>query len=86
MATPQSQQEQNFPPRTVISAAPVDLALVSYTDNDGQVVSQFAIVGNNNVILLDSREIGVGQERRPAGQAGGWLKDGILKAMGKVTE
>lgn len=85
MASPQQQQEtQTYQPRTVISAAPVDLALVSYADNDGNVVTQFAIVGKNTVILLDSREIGIGQERRPAGQAGGWLKDGILKAMGKT--
>lgn len=80
---PLTETQQQYQPKTVLSAAPVDLAMVSYVDNDGEVVTQFAIVGNNNVMLLDSKEIGLGTERKPAGQAGGWLKDGILKAMGR---
>jgi hypothetical protein len=77
------QTEEKLQPRTVLSAAKVDLALVSYVDQNGELVTQFAIIGNHNVVLLDSKEIGVGQERKPAGTATGWLKDGILKAMGR---
>lgn len=83
MAQPQMQEETKYAPKTVLSAVAVELALVSYTDGDGMMTTQFAIVGNNNVMLLDSKELGLGSERKPAGQAGGWLRDGILAAMGK---
>lgn len=75
--------KKEFGPNQVVSASPVELAMVSYTDSGGEVITQFAIVGTSNVVLLDSKTIGIGQERTPAGKAHGWLRDGILKAMGR---
>lgn len=57
--------------------------MVSYTDPDGEVVTQFAIVGKSNVVMLDSRSIGLGTEKTAAGKASGWLREGILQAMGR---
>jgi len=79
----EQQTQAETKPNSVLSAKAVDLALVSYTDPNGEVQTQFAIVGAQNVVLLDSSKLGVGQVRTPAGSATGWLKDGILKAMGR---
>ena len=62
----------------------MDLALVSYVDQNGNEVTQFAIVGDNTVVLIDRKEMGIaGQERTPSGFATGWLRDGILVKMGR---
>jgi hypothetical protein len=75
---PQEPQEQQFPPNTVQSTKKVDLALISYSDGTGQQVTQFAIVGDNSVLLLDSKELVGAEGRTPTGFATGWLKDGVL--------
>lgn len=57
------------------------MKLIRYTDQNGESMVQFALVGANNVILLDHKEIGLGPERTPMGFATGWLKEGVLTLM-----
>lgn len=59
------------------------MVIVSYVDQDGREVNQFAIAGDNNVMLLDSRSIGLGTARTPSGFATGWLRAQILEALGR---
>lgn len=68
-------------PRTVQSAKLVDLAIVSYTDNDGISHSQLMVVGANTVIMLDGRGLGYSTRPEPGGIAAAWLKDAVLKAL-----
>lgn len=68
-------------PGTVIAAKKVDLALVSYVDESGRVLTQLAIVGDNTVHLLESRHFGVSKETTPQGIAHEWLKNGVLEKM-----
>lgn len=80
--------QAKIPPKTVRSVRPVDMVLVSYVDQNGVEVNQFAFAGDNTVLLIDRKEMGIAsQERTPSGYATGWLREGILKAMGrKVIE
>jgi hypothetical protein len=70
-------------PRTVQSAKLVDLAIVSYTDHEGQSHSQLFVVGEKTAIMLDGRTLGYSTRPEPAGIAGRWLRDEILKALKK---
>ena len=53
-------------------------ALVSYADESGQVITQLAIIGENNVNLLESRALGIAKATTPQGRASKWLTDGIM--------
>ena len=80
------QNKKDLPPSTLQSVKGVDIALVSYTDQNGQQINQFAVVGDNSVLLLDNRSFAGGTERTPAGFATGWLKDQVLKAFHQETK
>ena len=56
-------------PRTVLSAQPVELVLITYADESNQLVTQFGVVGEKNVHLLESRSLGVSRNSTPQGQA-----------------
>lgn len=57
------------------------LALVSYADDSGVVYTQLAVIGENNVNLLESRSLGISQNTTPQGKASKWLSDAILEKM-----
>ena len=59
------------------------MALVSYVDESGQTVTQLAVVGEQNVNLLESRALGVTKTSTPQGRASKWLTDGILAMVKK---
>lgn len=84
MALQQETQKGN--PRTVQTVKRVDLALVSYADHNGEVVNQFAVVGDSTVLLLDNKEFAGTSERSPSGWATGWLKDQVLAQFHKKAE
>lgn len=71
------------PPRTVQSAKLVDLAIVSYTDNEGMQHSQLFVVGDKTLIMLDGRSLGYSTRPEPAGIAARWLRDAVLQSLGK---
>jgi hypothetical protein len=73
--------DQTATPRTVLSAKVVNLALVSFVDEKGRQITQLAIVGENNVHLLDSKEMGFRKETTPSGLATEWLKKGIFEKL-----
>lgn len=75
---PGTPAKQHYPPKTVIAVQPVTMALVQYTDDSGREISQLALVGDNNVHLLESRELGLSQERTPQGRANSWLSEGVF--------
>jgi hypothetical protein len=76
-----NQEEPKHHPRTVQSVEDAAIKLIRYTDQNGEDVVQFALVGENNVILLDHKELGLGPQRTPMGFATGWLKEGILQLL-----
>jgi len=69
-------------PRTVKSVKKLDLVVVSYDDQNGNEVSQFAFTGDNNIVLLNTQALlGIGQ-KTPAGFATGWLREQMLSMLG----
>lgn len=70
-------------PKTVTAAKVVELALVTYQDDSNQQQVQLAVVGDNTVHLLESRQLGISRTTTPQGIASEWLKDGIFKALGR---
>lgn len=70
-------------PKTVLGVQPVQLALVSYVDDSNQLVVQLAVVGDNNVHMIESRALGLSKSTTPQGQATKWLRDGIFNLLGK---
>ena len=75
------QQPQMQQPRTVTAVQPVNLVLVSYVDERGLPVTQLAVVGENNVNLLESRGLGFSKTTTPQGSATKWLVDGVMKLL-----
>lgn len=70
-------------PKTVLTAKSVDLALVSYADETGFIRTQLAVIGENNVHLIDGRPLGISKESTPQGIANAWLRDGIMVKLGR---
>lgn len=73
-------------PRTVVGAKIVELALVSYQDESNQTVSQLAVVGENEVHLLESRVFGLSKVTTRQGPASAWMAEGVMKALGKKKD
>ena len=68
-------------PNKLLSVTKADLAFVVYTGPAGEEIRQLAIVGQNTVILLNHRQLGIGEISTPSGLATSWLKDGILSSV-----
>lgn len=84
--TPPTLPQEDEAPNTVIGAKKVELALVTYRDERNVVQTQLAIVGENNINLLESRALGLTKNTTPQGPASSWLRDGIFKALGRVVK
>lgn len=85
---PQSQEDQKPrpPPRKVVAVKGVDLVLVTYTDEAGQQITQLAVVGDNQVHLLEGRALGFARTTTPQGVANPWLRDGIFEKLGRKAK
>lgn len=82
MATPlQVTSAMPTNPRTVQGAKRVELALVTYTDDSNVQHTQLAIVGENNIHLLEGRASGFSKNTTPQGNASDWLKKGIFEKL-----
>jgi len=68
-------------PRKVLAAKRVDLALVTYTDESNTQQTQLAIIGDNNIHLLEGRSLGFSKNTTPQGSASNWLKTGIFEKL-----
>ena len=75
------ENNQSQQTKTVLSAKLVDLALVSYIDNDGAQHTQLCIVGEHNTIMLDGRALGYSKTPDPGGMASPWLHEAAKKAL-----
>ncbi len=64
-------------------AKKVELVLVTYRDEYNTPQMQLAIVGDNNVHLLEARAMGLSKNTTPQGSASKWLRDGIFEALGR---
>lgn len=73
-------------PRKVLGAKRVELALVTYTDDSNVKQFQLAIIGDNNVHLLEGRSMGFSKNTTPQGNASEWLKNGIFEKLGITPE
>lgn len=73
----------NHPPKTVVSAKEVRLALVSYTDEFGDMQTQLAVIGEKNIHLLNGKSFGITQHQTPQGVASSWLAKGIFQKLDK---
>jgi hypothetical protein len=65
----------------VIDAKVVKLALVSFMDEQNQQVTALAVIGDNNVHMLESRSLGISRQTTPQGVASTWLRDGIFAKL-----
>lgn len=77
------QPRQRAEPQTVLAVKKVDLALVQFADERGLEVTSLAIIGDNNVHLLDGRSLGLTQSRNPVGVATEWLRKAIFEKLGR---
>jgi hypothetical protein len=68
-------------PRTVQGAKLVNLAMVSWTDENGRKLTQLAVVGDNTVHLLEGKGMGFSSTTTPQGMAKDWLKEAIFNAL-----
>ncbi len=69
-----------------MAAKKVDLVLVTYRDEYNTVQTQLAVLGENNIHLLESRGLGVSKNTTPQGKASQWLREGIFSALGLGKE
>lgn len=69
--------------RTVVAAKPVELVMVSYYDEYGVGHTQLAVVGDNNVHLLDGKATGFSQTATPHGLGSDWLTKGVFSTLKK---
>lgn len=80
---PAIQNQPEVKPGTIVGAKEVTTALVTYIDEYGVQQVQLAIVGDNNVHLLEGRAMGLSKNTTPHGTAQEWLANGIFKALGR---
>lgn len=73
---------KNHKPKTVVDAAEVKLALVTYVGPNGAEITQPVLVGRKNAHLLDAKAFGFGKVATPVGPAQDWLRDEIFKKLG----
>lgn len=69
--------------KRVVAAKVVELALVTYIDEYNVQQVQLAVVGDNQVHLLESRGLGLSKNTTPQGTASEWLRKGLFEALGK---
>lgn len=77
---------QDLVPQTVVAVKPVELVLVSFTDEENKLVTTLGVVGDNNVHILEGRTFGFSHLTTRQGPASNWLRDGIFKALGRNVE
>lgn len=80
-AQPGNSQQDS--PRTVLVAQPVELAFVTYVDENNQRVTSLAVVGTEHVHMLEGRTMGFSKNTTRQGPASDWLRDGIFKLLGR---
>ena len=68
-------------PKTVVAAAKAELVLVTYITSDGVEVTQTALVGKNNAILLNGQDFGLPGAPTPKGRAAQWIFKGIKEKL-----
>lgn len=68
-------------PKTVLGAKFVRLALISYLDESNQTVTGLAVIGDNNVHLLESRVLGFSTHTTRQGLASEWLRKGVFEKL-----
>lgn len=73
-------------PKTVLSAKTVEMALISYIDENGQEVTQLGVVGDNTIHLLESRSLGINKNQTRQGTASDWLRDAAFKLLGRKVK
>lgn len=73
-------------PRSVVAAKPVQLVLVTYHDEFGDQATCLAVVGENNVHLLDGKVTALSTTTTPSGRASEWMKEGVLKTLSKASK
>lgn len=83
MTRPQDGPKERPAPRTVQGAKPVDIVLLTYTDDRGMQHTQLAAVGDNQVHLINGRTLGFSKSDTPQGQANPWLRDAVFEKLGR---
>lgn len=74
---------QDLVPQTVLAVKPVELALISFTDEENKQMTTLAVIGDNLVHILEGRTLGFSKNTTRQGVASKWLRDGVFKALGK---
>jgi hypothetical protein len=80
------QEQSRAAPRSVLAAKGVDLALITYVDEQGTQITQLAVVGDNRVHVLDGKPMGFSKVTTPQGLANDWLRDGVFAKLGRKVK
>ena len=84
MATPlqvKTRMTDSDQPRTLIGAKKVDVALITFRDENNVQQTQLAVVGENTVHLLESRSLGMSKNTTRQGTASEWLAKAVIEAL-----
>jgi len=68
-------------PKTVVAAGKAEIDLVTYVTADGTEVTQPALVGKNNALLLNGTDFGLPGGPTPKGRAAQWIFKGIKEKL-----
>jgi hypothetical protein len=89
MATKAVQRKEKYasPQQTTVlegvTAARVELALVSFRDEYNRQTTQFALVGKNTVHMVDGKTLGTHSRTQKSGPAAHPLRNAIFRALGR---
>ena len=75
------QEQSRAAPRTVLAAKRVEVALVTYVDENGTQFTSLAVVGDSKVHMLDGKPMGFSRVATAQGLANNWLRDGIIEKL-----
>lgn len=79
----QQQTSERPLPKSVQAAKVVELALITYTDENGIQQSQLGVIGDNNVHLISGRLLGFSDTTTSQGQATEWLRNAVFEKLGR---
>jgi hypothetical protein len=60
--------------------------MVRYQDEYNQQQVQLGVMGDNEIHLLESRQLGFSKSTTPQGVASKWLRDGVFKILGREVK
>lgn len=83
---PEAKKEKLLAPKTVAAVKLVNMALVSYINENGEEITQLALIGDEKVQLLNNQDFNLGTVKTSKGPANDWLVRGIMEKLGRAKK